>query len=296
MPRRALAIALVLAVAACGGDPPRAAPAAPPLLPVPPLGPGLRLTIAPNLPDVTADDLPETTQRVAEVVSVDGEKLTLWWSGRVRRETPASADRRATWLRARTAAGSGEIPPSPAAPEFVEAEVTGTLELPDFGSARAIVLPGLWPEGRTVLRGCSGLWLGAGAFAELVGTRRAAVSFLRARALKDPAAGLLDRATDIAEGKEGTEWRLLPEPGRSPLVVNGVAGEVATLRLASWFGTIEVLPDPKNPLVVSADPAPTSSGLLPLFAPARVLRMLLAYRVVALDAGTPASTAPGATP
>src|SRR5512141_3045924 len=102
------------------------------LLHVPPLAAGLRITIAPDLPD---DALPETMQRVAEVLAADGGRLRLRWTGRVRRETPESADERTTWLRARTAAGSRNVPPPPARARFEDAEVTGTIEFPDFATA-----------------------------------------------------------------------------------------------------------------------------------------------------------------
>jgi hypothetical protein len=266
------------------------------LLSAPPLAAGLRLTIAPNLPDVPSGDLPEETEREVEILALSTEQLRLRWSGRVRRETPESAGRRASWLRARTSAGSHEPPPSPVPPLFEESEVTGTLEFSDFGSSRALLLPGLWPEGHVLLRGSSGMWLSSGALAEIAGTRRLVVPFLNARALREPAAALLERASEIAHEREpgsADEWRLLPGAGRSTLEVNGVRGDVATLRLSSWFGTFEVLSDPKNPIVLSVYPSPSSSGLMPLFAPARVMRMLLAYRVVALDGRLAGKPAPG---
>jgi hypothetical protein len=68
-------------------------------------------------------------------------------------------------------------------------------------------------------------------------------------------------------------------PVRVPLRVDGVDGEVMALRAANWFGTFEILADEGNPLVLSFLPDPPSSTFLDLFAPARVLKTLLGYRV-----------------
>lgn len=271
-------------LAGCGAPAPEPSPAT---IPVPPLARGLRLTIAPNLPEVRPDDVPEMTRRSAEVLVLEAGRMSLRWSGRVRRESAVSAERRVQWLRARTAAKSGAEPPPPEAPLFEEALVSGTLDFPDFVRSRALLLPGLWPEGRAQMRGSSGLWLGEEALQEVLGAHRARLPFVKGLALRDPAAALLDRAAEMVrehEAESADEWKLLPERGRCRLVVNGVAGEVATVKLASWFGTLEVIPQMENPLVVSVDPAPRSPALLPLFAPARVLRLLLSYRVTALDA------------
>jgi len=117
------------------------------------------------------------------------------------------------------------------------------------------------------------------------------VPFAASPLLVDPAASLLSRAALLARSRAEADPDQ-PPPDRlrvlGPAVlvlmrVDGVDGEVRVFRAANWFGTFEVLADEGNPLVISFLPDPPSSTFLDLFAPAKILKTLLGYRVSAVD-------------
>jgi hypothetical protein len=246
------------------------------------------LTIVPNLPGVPVEDLPAVARREVEVLALDARRLRLNWTGRVRLESAESARRREDWVRER-ALGGPEVVAMPELPaDYEEKEVTGTLDFPDFARARAVVLPGLWPEGKATLKDAAAIWLSKGARREMKEKGEAQVPFAAASPLLvDPAASLLSRAALLARTRAEADpaqpppdrLRVVDYPVRVPMRVDGVDGEVQVLRAANWFGTFEVLADEGNPLVVSFLPDPPSSTFLDLFAPAKILKTLLGYRV-----------------
>ncbi len=283
-------LALPLLALACrrAGEPPKPvgaiseAPPAPSPTPRALLRPhalaaGLRLTLAPNLPGVSAEDVPT---------------LALRWTGRVRLENAASARRREEWGRTR-AHGGPEVVAMPEIPaDYEEKAVAGTLDFPDFARSRSLVLPGLWPEGRATLKDASAIWLAKDARTEIARKGEARVPFAAASPLLvDPAASLLSRAALLARSRSESDpeqppperLRVVGYPVQVPLRVDGVEGEVRAFRAANWFGTFEILADEGNPIVLSFLPDPPSSTFLDLFAPAKILRTLLGYRVAAVD-------------
>ncbi|MEO6324838.1 MAG: hypothetical protein ABIT01_02090, partial [Thermoanaerobaculia bacterium] len=269
------------------------APAPLPLLSLGPLVVGTVLTLVPNLPGVAAEDIPLTAERRVSIVSIDHRRLTLRWTGRVRLERPESARAREEWVRSRSNAGVHATPVPAVEPAYEEKEVTGTLSFPDFGRGRAFLLPGLWPEGTLSLKASSAIWLAPESWNELRRERRTKIPFFRAGSiLKDPAAALLERASEMVDGEAPRHdqtarpkdfWRTLEGVGRVRLDLNGISGEVDTLRVANWFGVYDVLEQEGNLLVLSVLPDPPSSTLLDLFAPAKVLKTLLGYRVAAIE-------------
>jgi hypothetical protein len=298
-------LALPLLALGCrrAGEPPRPvgatsqarvlpSPTVRPLLRPHALAAGLRLTLAPNLPGVPAEDVPALADRRVEVLSVDAKRLRLKWTGRVRLENAASARRREEWVRARAHGGPEVVAMPELSADYEEKEVAGTLEFPDFAHSRALVLPGLWPEGRATLRDTSAIWLAKDAREEIVRKGEARVPFAAASPLlADPAASLLSRAALLARSRSESDpeqppperLRVVGYPVDVPLRVDGVDGEVRVFRAVNWFGTFEVLADEANPLVLSFLPDPPSSTFLDLFAPAKILRTLLGYRVSAID-------------
>lgn len=263
-----------------------------PLLATGPLVAGTTLTLVPNLPGVEHADLPESSERRVEVVALSRKRVTLRWTGQVRTERPESARAREDWVRARSNARAHATPIPPIEPAYEQKEVGGTLEFPDFGNGRSFLLPALWPEGHAVLKGSSAFWISPEAWRELRSERRSRIPFFRGgRDLKDPAASLLERASDLAaetprkdsDRKPKDFWRALEPGGRFALTLNGVECEVATLRVQNWFGVYDVLEEEENPLVLSVLPDPPSSTLLDLFAPAGVLKTLLGYRVASIE-------------
>ena len=287
MPQRAPILLLALAATACGARDEAAAPPTPqparasaePLR----LRAGLGLSLVPNLPGVPSDDVPEASRRDVEILVADGRELRLRWTGTVRKETAESARRREEWVRAASNAAAG-APPLPTVPASYEAhEIAGTLLFPDPAAAPAFLLPGLWPEGNATFAGASGLALPKNAFNDLKLRSEAKVPlFLSGRSLRQPALQLLVRASELA-GERHAEgpvvWRRTPSPARFSLRVDGRSVEVASIGASNWFGAFEILDDAENPLVLSILPAPAPSAALDLFAPAKVLKTLLGYRV-----------------
>lgn len=298
---RLVLIAPAALIAACGRE--RVAtvlPAAPSSVPgASPASPGavhlvegLKLTLVPYLHGVSSDDLPETARRDVEILSFAKGQLRLRWTATVRVEKPESARRREDWVRARSNAPQSATPEPVVAPEYENRSVTGMLFFPDFAKATEFLLPGLWPEGNATLPGTSAMWIPAAALAGLRDTGKAEVPFhVSSRLLKEPASGLLQRASGLAGGRPGpaenadppARWRNVPSERSYALKRDGVEVLAPMRRARNWFGVYEILDDEKNPLVLSVLPDPPSGPLLDLFAPANVLKTLLGYRVAAVE-------------
>lgn len=307
--RAAAAVPLVVAMGACGergaaparsasAPAPAEAPSRPPLAAA-----GVTLRLGPNLAGVAAEDLPDDATRDVEILEFDGRRLRLRWASAVRVESPASSARREAWVRAVSAAPSGATPLPTVEPEYERREIGGTLDLPDFGTATVFLLPGLWPEGSVTVRNTAALWLPDTARRGLDTAAGAALELLPTKGLvlRDPAATLLFRAAsldrererrDPAEPPPGT-WRALADAGSAPLFVKGRSAVAPTLRARDWFGVYDVLAQDGNPLVVAATPDPVSTELGALFAPSRVLRTLLSYRVLSIEPPPTAKPAKG---
>jgi hypothetical protein len=298
-------IVFIALVAACGRESgPKVSPASsssvPAASPAPPgavsLVEGLKLTLVPYLHGVSSDDFPETARRDVEILSFEKGHLKLRWTATVRVEKPESARRREDWVRARSNAPQSATPEPVVAPEYENRSVTGTLLFPDFGKATEFLLPGLWPEGNVTLPGTSAMWIPAAALADLRGAGKAEVPFhVSSRLLKEPASGLLQRASGLAGGRPGAgeaadppeRWRDVPSEKSYALKRDGVEVSAPMRRARNWFGVYEILDDDKNPLVLSVLPDPPSGPLLDLFAPANVLKTLLGYRVAAVEMPMP---------
>jgi len=298
-----LAVLGAAAVAAACGRPESAA-FRPPRTPLPPvatiaLRTGLTLELVPNLPGVEVEDTPDAARREVEVLGVDARALRVLWTGSIRVEKAASARRREDWVRARSNAPASATPLPAVPPDYEERTIGGELYFPDFASATSFLLPGLWPEGNASFAGSTALWVSRSAFRDLTQRGEAKVPLtLGARFLREPASHLLRRASDLTAGGGGAEaadlWKA-GVPSRFSLRLDGQVVEVATIPAASWFGTFEILADEENPLVLAVFPSPATSPVLDLFAPVKVLKTLLGYRVAEVttaEAAAPVTTAP----
>ncbi len=283
-------LVLALAAASCGGR----EPAAPPETPLPPaastlplrIRPGLKLSLVPNLPGVETADVPEASRREVEILSVEGRNLRLKWTGQVRVETPESSKRREEWVRAVSNAPAKTTPIPPVPPDYEVHEISGTLVFPDATVAATYLLPGLWPEGTAVLAGAAALAIPRAALAELKRMGETRVPFLlTGKSLREPASLLLKRAADLAAEAHGEGrdlWRRTGPPRRYAVLLDGRPVELPSVAAANWFGSFDVLDDEENPLVLSVLPSPAPSRVLDLFAPARVLKTLLGFRLAAV--------------
>lgn len=288
--------------AACGQ--PETAASRPPRTPLPPvatiaLRTGLTLALVPNLPGVEVEDTPDAARREVEVLGVDARALRLLWTGSIRIEKAASARRREDWVRARSNAPAGATPLPAFPPDYEERTVGGELFFPDFTSATSYLLPGLWPEGNATFAGSTALWIAKAAFRDLLSRREAKIPLtLRARFLKEPASLLLRRASEMTTGDGGADaadvWKA-GAPRRFPLRLDGQSVEVTTVPASSWFGTFEILADEENPLVLAVFPSPAPSPVLDHFAPMKVLKTLLGYRVAEVTTAATATAATTAT-
>ncbi len=293
MSRRA-PLALLLVAAACGGR--KEAPAPPPLPPTAAPDPlrlrtGLTLSLVPNLPGVPSDDVPDATRRDVEILALDGKQIRLRWTGTVRMETGESRKRREEWVRAASNAATGATPLPTVPANYETRTISGTLLFPDGIPGGSFLLPGLWPEGNVTFPRACGLTLPKGALEELKLRGEAKVPLLlEARSLREPASILLRRASDLAADAHGENPALLRRvapPRRFSLEVDGRLREFATVVAVNWFGTFEILDDPESPLVLGVLPSPAVSPVLDLFAPAKVLKTLLGYRVAGVTSPPP---------
>jgi hypothetical protein len=284
VPGRSPLVLFALAAAACGGRREAPAPPAPVASPEPlRLRAGLALSLVPNLPGVPTEDVPEASRRDLEILAADGRQLRLRWTGTVRVETPESARRREEWVRAMSNAPDGATPLPAVSPAYEKHEISGTLFFPDQATAPCFLLPGLWPEGTATLAGAPGLAISRGALAGLKLQGEAKVPlFLSGRNLREPASALLRRASEaahIAHVDGSGIWHRIPPARRFLLKVDGLPVAVPVITAKNWFGTFEILDDAENPLVLAALPSSAPSPALDLFAPAKVLKTLLGYRV-----------------
>jgi hypothetical protein len=295
-----LAVLGAAAVAAACGQPETATSRPPRTPPVPvttfALQTGLKLALVPNLPGVENADFPDAARREVEVLGVDARALRLLWTGSIRVEKAATARRREDWVRARSNSPASATPLPAVPPDYEERTVGGELFFPDFTSATSFLVPGLWPEGNATFAGSTALWIAKGAFRDLLRRREAKVPLtLGARFLKEPASLLLRRASELTTGDGGAEaadlWKA-GAPRRYSLRLDGQSVEVEAVPASSWLGTFEILADEENPLVLALLPSPARSPVLDLFAPVKVLKTLLGYRVAEV---TTAATATAAT-
>ena len=289
---RRAAPALFAALAASCGRPAgrEAAPQYPaPTAPAPPalsggipLEPGLVLTLVPNLPGVEGEDVPDLARREVEVLEAEKGRLRLKWTGQVRVEKPETARRREDWVRAQANAPRGATPEPTVPAAYETREVGGTLFFPDFGSASAVLLPGLWPEGNATIPGSTALWISPNALAELTGGGRASVPLeTSAPSLREPAATILRHAIDLASRAPSSRpglWTAGP-PAPFALRVDGDDATVPALSARDWFGSYTVLESAAAPLVLAVLPQSAASPPTDVFAPAHSLRSLLGYRV-----------------
>jgi hypothetical protein len=252
---------------------------------------GLTLSLEPNLPGVPSDDVPEATRRDVEILDLDGRQVRLRWTGTVRMETGESRRRREEWVRAASNAAVGAMPLPTVPANYETRTISGTLLFPDGASSASFLLPGLWPEGNVTFPGATGLTLPKGALEELKLRGEAKVPLLlEARWLREPASILLRRASELAANARAESPALLHRiapPRRFSLEVDGRLREFATIVAANWFGSFEILDDPESPLVLGVLPAPAASPDLDLFAPAKVLKTLLGYRVAGVTSPQP---------
>jgi len=295
MPGRSPLVLLALVAAACGGREEAPAPPAPVASPEPlRLRAGLALSLVPNLPGVPTDDVPEASRRDVEILAADGRQLRLRWTGTVRVETPESARRREEWVRAISNAPTAATPLPAVLPAYEKREISGTLFFPDQTTAPDFLLPGLWPEGSVTLAGASGLAISRGALAELKLQGEAKVPlFLTGKSLREPALLLLRRASEaalIAHVDGSGIWRRIAPPRRFLLKVDGQPVAVGSIPAKNWFGVFEILDDAENPLVLAVLPSPAPSPALDLFAPAKVVKTLLGFRLA--EAAGPKETRP----
>ncbi len=160
--------------------------------------------------------------------------------------------------------------------------------MPDFKTATGLLLPGLWPEGNVTLKGSSALFIPPSSFRELLESGKSVVPFFPPSPLvTGPAADLLHRAAGLYRTPDGSgstaEWKLESAKSSAKVVLDGRVAQLPTIRAESWFGLFEVLADETNPLVIAVLPQTGVGGPMEIFAPANVLRTLLAYRVVAIE-------------
>lgn len=293
MPRRA-PLAFFLLAAACGGRKETPVPSPLPRAAAPDplrLRTGLTLSLVPNLPGVHVDDVPEATRRDVEILALERGQMRLRWTGTIRMETSGSQRRREEWVRAASNARAGATPLPTVPANYETRTISGTLFFPDGISGASFLLPGLWPEGNVTFPGASGLTLPKGALEELKLRGEAKMSLLlQGRSLREPASILLRRASELAADAQARSPALLTRvvpAHRFSLEVDGRLLEFATVVAANWFGTFEILDDPASPLVLGVLPSPSASKALDLFAPAKVLKTLLGYRVAGVTSPPP---------
>lgn len=243
--------------------------------------PGLRLVLTPNLPGVSAEDVPTQSGRQVEILHVKGASVTLQWSGRTRIETQKSLAKRERWMKERfESPRRAQSLPEPK-PEYEEREVGGVLTFPDFNIARSFLLPGLWPEGERTLEGTSTLWISRGVSASLMQSRSADLVFLDGKPLGDePVQVLFRRLTGIRRLSTTTNdaWELSGDSVPVICELDGQDTAVDAFPVQNWLGQAEVAEAETSLLVLSVMPElPETVYRIP--APPNLIRTVFGYRI-----------------
>ncbi len=252
-------------------------------LPVPRVG--LKLALVPNLPGIVEDDIPQSSERRVEIIDVRGTSVTLRWSGTTRVETAASITRREKWLKQRFDRPRQNPAQKEPQAEYEEQEVTGTLTFPDFGRATAYLLPGLWPEGRSQIRGASSLWISAAATADLNKKRRTDLTFFLDRPLgTDPTHVLFRRVMTVQQpiDAQKNQWEIEGDSGPVTVSLNGSDVAVEAFPVRHWLGLAEVSRAASCSLVLSMLPD-IPAALSGSTGSASLIRTFFGYRITSVD-------------
>lgn len=214
------------------------------------------------------------------------------WSLVTRRETDASKKARAEYevmLRNGITTGTTPLPPAPLFEPFT---TTGTMRDLSLASGHVADLPGAWIAGDRSEPESGAMWLSSDAYQELEKTGK---TVLHIRSLKAPER-VLDRIDELqsawgaiqnAERAEigRTDPSLMvaePEPVDYLLEVDGRAQWVSAMRAQHWFGSVYVLRNPENPLILSFDLHPLKGAASLLTGQSELLQKLFGYEIRSL--------------
>lgn len=148
-------------------------------------------------------------------------------------------------------------------------QFTGTMVDGDLLHGHVIAPPSYWPEGTHEALGTGILWLGEDAFENFAKSKSGTLSFgilepdfsskVKSANFKKAYGGLNTRVADLLNRKD-VYLATADDPSEWTLKLNGSDTKVQVITLHSWFGTMVVLDNPSNPLVLKVQTDPKTVG------------------------------------
>lgn len=226
-----------------------------------------------------------------------GKAAAIAWDTTIERETEASKKARATFQvnKAKGAASSTTVLPEPV---MERVSTNGTITGINLATAHAVTSPPFWKEGAMNLVGdSSAIWLSSDAFMELSKANKTTLNlgFLDSSAarilsnmkeVKSIIALLKKETTKIEDRQDPT---LLTRDGdlvTVPLLVNGKEVHVQAIKAHNLFGSITVLNNPANPLVLELSFNPLLAGAAELASKDQAIAGLFGYQVTSITRTT----------
>jgi hypothetical protein len=171
---------------------------------------------------------------------------------------------------------------------------TGTVLGIELKTTHTISPPAYWTGGQfDLLQQKSAIWLSEDAFAELSRTGKTTLNFdvvgeaasqivKNVTELNIALAKLRNQATAEEQHKDLNLLEADAQPVEAPLKVNGSEVKVSVIKARNWFGEIEVLNNPQNPLIVKMTLNPASASAVNLTQGLSALKNVFGYEVTNL--------------
>ena len=240
----------------------------------------------------------ESDERVVKVESwTVGESADLSWSITTQEETEASAAAREAHEAqyAETPIGE-EIPDAPEV-EYQDVVVEGTISTSALDDGDRLLLPSLWTEGEAGEVEETLIWLSRVQYDELVNTRKTTLSFglfdeslAQIEDVADQVQSYIDQLATLIPGdtdegaEEEVEEDLLDleasgDWGEYTVTIDGVVSSVRVIEAKNRFGSLRILANAENPLVLEVQLTPFAQGNLETLTPDGFVEGFAGYEV-----------------
>ena len=270
---------------------------------------GTQLTIRPTvlgvggfIVDLLGSDAEE---REVELTTWEpGSGVGLSWSITTKEETEESKAAREAYDTTYAEVPIGEEIPDAPEPDYLEVVQEGNLSTNSLESGTTLLMPDLWIEGDAGSVDENLIWLSSAQYEELVSTRSTTLSFgLFDESLakiedvggtlqgyidqvaslfdSDDASGVEEEVEETVEteGVDLTKVEASGDWGSYSLKVDGVRLTVRTIEAKNNFGSVTVLANPDNPLVLEVKLTPLAQGNLEVLTPGGFAEGFTGYEI-----------------
>ncbi len=249
----------------------------------------------------------ETGERVVTVDEwTPGVRAAISWSITTQVETAESLATRKAYDETYDKSPVGVEIPKPPKPTYQDEVEEGTIKTDSLESATTLWLPEQWPHGDGGTVQTTLLWLSRSQYDELVGTRQMTLSldlfdeFLtqiqettsRFRDVVNRLSAILpfgkqkEASEDVgaADDEESVlTMKASPSWGMYVLKVNGVRTTVRTIEAKNKFGSLSILANRDNPLVLEVRLTPLAQGRLDVLSGGGLAKGFGGYEVVEVE-------------